>query len=151
MVNQAPILSRARLRTCVLAGLLLSVLPAVLPASTQMAEATRHYEARRYQQVLRVLGATGSSFSGPGTDAPRLLLIGKAYGRLAESAPWYRAVRLALHCREYLERAVAADPGSADALLALARFLEQAPALVGGDTQRASTLRERLKTLQRSS
>ena len=151
MVNQARILSRAKWRVRACAGLLLVLLPATLPASTRMAEARRHYEAQRYEQVLEVLGARISRGSDQGMDSPRLLLIGKAYGRLAEAAPWYRAVRLAVHCREYLERAVAADPDNADAVQALARFLEQAPALVGGDAERAMTLRKQLENRQRSS
>lgn len=153
MVNQGRTLSSRRPGRVVarwwvvpLMVLCASLSPA-LPAQSTIAQALDHYEARRYRQVLALLepGAASS------TDAQRLMLIGKSYGYLAEQAPWYRAAPLAVRCREYLERAVMADPDHREAVRSLARFLEQAPAMLGGDPERARALRARLAKLQASS
>jgi hypothetical protein len=151
MVNEARMVSSSRrrhpaaaLRGLALALALLPSLGAALPA--RMAEALRYYEAGHYQGVLQVLEpAAGDGEAG---DAERLLLLGKAYGRLAQQAPWYRAVALAARCGEYLERAVAADPDHREALRDLASFLEEAPVLLGGDAERARALRARLARLE---
>jgi len=74
--------------------------------------------------------------------------LGKAYGRLAERASWWRAVGLARKTRESLERAVALDPDNLPAVEDLADFYDSAPAFLGGDAEQADELRRRIRRLQ---
>jgi len=76
--------------------------------------------------------------------------LGKAYGRLAEESGWYRALRLAPRAREAFERAVRIDATNADALADLAKYYENAPGFLGGDEQKARSMRERLQRLEAS-
>ena len=70
--------------------------------------------------------------------------LGKTYGRLAERAPWWRALGLAHKTRESLERAVALDGEDADALFSLMVFYRSAPGFVGGNEVKARAIERRL-------
>jgi len=114
-------------------------------ASAQvLARAQMLYAQQHYREAIDVLDALPESAP---PDARVHLLLGKAYGRLAEHVPWYRALIHARRCGTELERAVELDPRNRDALAALARFYEEAPALVGGGADKAAPLRERLRAL----
>lgn len=102
------------------------------------------YEQQHYREAVDALEALAESAP---PDARVHLLLGKAYGRLAEQAPWYRAVSHARRCGAELARAVELAPRNRDALEALVRFYEEAPALVGGGADKAAPLRERLQAL----
>jgi len=114
-------------------------------ASAQvLARAQALYAQQHYREAVDALEALPEPAP---PDARFHLLLGKAYGRLAEHAPWYRAMIYARRCGAELARAVELDPRNRDALAALARFYEEAPALVGGGADKAAPLRERLQAL----
>ena len=71
--------------------------------------------------------------------------LGKAYGRQAEHATWFDAIRLAQLTRAALERAVALNPENWPAVADLARYYAKAPGFLGGDASKAAALRERLR------
>lgn len=76
--------------------------------------------------------------------------LGKAYGRQAERAGWFEAMRLARLTRQSLERAVALNPENPEAVRDLARYYDEAPGFLGGDAARAAELRARLSRLPRT-
>lgn len=109
-----------------------------------LARAHALYAQQHYREAIDALEALAESAP---PDARVHLLLGKAHGRLAEQAPWHRAMIHARRCGAELARAVELDPRNRDALAALARFYEEAPALVGGGADKAAPLRERLQAL----
>jgi len=120
---------------------------AAIALAAALEQGERLYRAGEYRRTVEVLEpAVQGSPASPGS-AQGWLLLGKAYGRLAEREPWYRAVVLARRTGRALERAVELDPRHREALAALARFYEQAPAVVGGGAHKARPLRERLRRL----
>ncbi|MGR9092354.1 MAG: hypothetical protein ACU85U_17425 [Gammaproteobacteria bacterium] len=78
-------------------------------------------------------------------------LLGKAYGRMAEQAPWTRAIELAKKTRLALENAVDLDPSNAPALEDLIRYYRKAPGFLGGDDAKAAQLEQRLYRLRAES
>lgn len=113
-------------------------------APVALAHAQVLFDQQRYREVVDALEAWPASMP---RDAAAHLLLGKAYGRLAEHAPWYRAMGYARRCGIELERAVALDPRNREALSALARFYEEAPTLLGGGADKATAVRQRLDAL----
>jgi tetratricopeptide (TPR) repeat protein len=115
-----------------------------LATAQALARAQMLYAQQHYREAVDALEALPESAP---PDARVHLLLGKAYGRLAEHAPWYRALIHARRTGTELARAVELDPRNRDALAALARFYEEAPALLGGGADKAAPLRERLRAL----
>ncbi len=76
--------------------------------------------------------------------------LAKAYGRLAETSGWVRAIELAKHTREALEKAVALDPQNAEAVADLLEYYKLAPKFLGGGKDKAEQLELRLKSLDRT-
>lgn len=74
--------------------------------------------------------------------------LAKAYGGVAELSGWMRAYGLAHRIREALERAVELDGNNRSAIEDLAAFHERAPALVGGNPEKAEMLRALLAGLK---
>lgn len=112
---------------------------------TTLEQGQHAFAQGRYEAAVQVLEGVVNRYP---ESASALLYLGKAYGRLAQSQPWYRAVTLARRCGTALERAVELAPENREALSALARFYEEAPALVGGGADKAVALRERLSRLR---
>jgi len=74
-------------------------------------------------------------------------LLGRSYGRLAERAGWVEALRLAHKTRDALEYAVELDPDDADAIADLISYYRAAPSFLGGSTEKAKVLEQRLEEL----
>ena len=74
--------------------------------------------------------------------------LAKAYGRIAENASWFTAVRLARKVRVSLERAVALDPHNVEALADLLKYYQQAPSFLGGNEEKVKAINKRLEVLQ---
>jgi len=148
MVTEAPALF---MRALLLAVLLLAApgaaravdgaagtaVPALAHAHTLLAQ-------QRYREAVELLEALLDAVP---SVADVHLLLGTAYGRLAEREPWYRAIGYARRCGTALARAVELDPRHRDALAALALFYEQAPAFLGGGADKAVAVRQRLTAL----
>lgn len=96
---------------------------------------------RRAAQLLEGLVA-----AAPGDDR-YVHWLGKAYGRQAERAGWFEALRLAKLTRKALEKAVALNPDNRPAVEDLARYYAEAPGFLGGDADKAARLRARLQVL----
>jgi tetratricopeptide (TPR) repeat protein len=71
--------------------------------------------------------------------------LGRTYGRLAERASWFEAMRLAEQTREALEHAVKLDPNNVEALSDLREYYLQAPAFLGGGQVKADRIRQQLE------
>lgn len=136
--------------TIMLFGLLLAG-PAVMAVDggvdTDMAlfeQARAHDEAGEHQQAVDLL--EGLLASEP-QNAVYHYWLGRNYGRLAEQAPWYRAMGLANRTREAFERAVELDGDYVPALEALIRYYREAPGIVGGSEEKADKLQTHLESL----
>lgn len=70
--------------------------------------------------------------------------MGRAYGMKASSAGPFGGLKLARQVRESFETAFSLDPHNPDAANDLAEFYVNAPALVGGGTDKASQLADRI-------
>jgi hypothetical protein len=71
--------------------------------------------------------------------------LGRTYGRLAEHAGWFEAVRLAKQTREALEHAIKLDPNNVEALSDLREYYLQAPTFLGGGQVKADRIRQQLE------
>lgn len=115
-------------------------------ATPALERADMLFAQQRYDEAVAVLEVLVDAAP---PDARVHLLLGKSYGRLAEQAPWYRAMILARRCGVELARAVELAPRNREALEALARFYEEAPAVLGGGADKAAAIRQRLEMLDR--
>lgn len=148
MVTEALALA---MRALLAAAVLLTMLAAVRAGdgagatTAVLARAQTLYAHQRYREAVDALEEL--SDSAP-PDARVYLLLGMSYGRLAEHAPWYRALIYARRCGTGLARAVELEPRNREALLALARFYDEAPAVAGGGADKAAAIRQRLEQLE---
>lgn len=72
-------------------------------------------------------------------------LLGKSYGNLAERAAWTRAIGLAKKTRVALEQAVELAPHDREAVRDLIRYYRAAPGFLGGSSEKAEALEQRLR------
>jgi tetratricopeptide (TPR) repeat protein len=75
------------------------------------------------------------------------LWLGRAYGEKAEHSLWVMAVGLARKTRIEFETAVALDRNNLEAHSDLAEFYVQAPAFLGGGTDKAQTQADQIRAL----
>lgn len=103
------------------------------------------YEEQRYEDAARAFEA---AVAARPADAERHLWLGRAYGRMAERASWFRAMDLARQTRQSLERAVELDPRHPEALEDLADYYRTAPGFLGGDKEEAARLERELEAIR---
>lgn len=115
-------------------------------ASAPCRLAREHHDAGRFAAAAALL--QGAIDAGSCMTPGDYHLLGKAYGRLAEQAPWYRALGLARKTLRSFNRAVQLDEYYLPALQDLMQFHLQAPGIVGGDADQAERLRRRIEVLQ---
>jgi cytochrome c-type biogenesis protein CcmH/NrfG len=70
--------------------------------------------------------------------------LGRAYGRRAEESGFMAALGYAKKTHAAFEQAVALDPANLEALSDLFEYLLQAPGIVGGGTDKAALIAERI-------
>jgi tetratricopeptide (TPR) repeat protein len=104
-------------------------------------DGVRHYEAKNYRAATQAFKTATAAV--PDNDE-YVYWLGKAYGRQAEQAGWFKALKLAKLTRAALERAVALNPQNWDAVRDLAQYYTDAPGFLGGDKTKAAALRARL-------
>ena len=73
--------------------------------------------------------------------------LGKAFGRRAETASFINAPRFASECRKAFEKAVQLDPKNLEALNDLLEYYLEAPGILGGGTEKATKIAERIAEL----
>lgn len=73
--------------------------------------------------------------------------LGKSYGQLAERASLIEALRLARQTQHALEQAVALDAGNREAVEDLMEYYDRAPAILGGDPDKAKALKQHVVDL----
>ena len=111
---------------------------------TALASADAAYAAGQYAAAAELLETALTAHP----DCARCAhLLGKSYGRQAEQAGWFDAMRLARQACAMFERAVALAPQDRDALEDLMRFYREAPAFLGGGDDKARAIALRLATL----
>lgn len=76
--------------------------------------------------------------------------LGRAYGRRAEESGFMAALGYAKKTRAAFEQAVALDPGNMEALSDLFEYYLQAPGIVGGGTEKAAAIAERIGSLNKA-
>lgn len=132
------------------ATLLVGWLLAGVVVADEVARSER-FEAGRAAYARGDYAAAAQAFAAEVASAPNddvaVYWLGKAYGRQAERAGWFEAMRLARLTRQSLERAVALNPENPEAVRDLARYYDEAPGFLGGDATRAAELRARLARL----
>ena len=74
--------------------------------------------------------------------------LAKAYGELAETSGWLKAMRCAENAKKSLERAVELDPKNVAALTDLMKYYRDAPGFLGGSDKKAEEISTRLKNLK---
>ncbi len=114
-------------------------------SETRFARAVSAFEAKNYALSAAILEPLVAA--SPDNDR-YVYWLGKAYGRQAEQAGWFEAVRLAKRTRKALEKAVALNPQNAEAVRDLAQFHDEAPGFLGGDAAKAARLRAGLTKLK---
>ncbi|MBI5616556.1 MAG: hypothetical protein HY943_09720 [Gammaproteobacteria bacterium] len=74
--------------------------------------------------------------------------LGRAYGRLAEQSSWLRATELARKTCAAFERAHALDPNDVGTVEDLIEYYTEAPAFLGGGSNKAAAMKRYLEQLQ---
>jgi Tfp pilus assembly protein PilF len=113
-------------------------------AAEIFADGMRLFEAKDYAEAATTLD---SAVAIAPTNDHYFHWRGRAYGRLAEQASWFSAIKYAKLTRASLERAVQINPNNPAAVADLAQYYTQAPSFLGGDKAKAEALRAHLKTL----
>ncbi len=73
--------------------------------------------------------------------------LGRAWGRKAETSSFFTAPRYAVRARNAFEKAVSLDNKNTDAMEDLFEYYLQAPGFLGGGTDRAEALAERISAV----
>jgi tetratricopeptide (TPR) repeat protein len=128
---------------------------AIAPAQSASAAMASEFFARGQQLYeSRDFAAAAAAFAEAVRLAPGISRhhhwLGKSYGRLAERSPWLKALDYARKTCASLEQAVALDEYNVEAMRDLLKYYEQAPAILGGSSDRAQALRSRLEVLLES-
>lgn len=144
----------ANINRGVKAGLLFLLLAATGSVSAAKATAEEHfasgmalYERSEYEAAV---DAFERAVAADPDNSRYHHWLARGYGSVAEQSGWMRAYGLAHRIRDALERAVELDGSNREAIEDLAAFHEQAPALVGGNPEKAEMLRALLAGLDDS-
>ena len=113
-----------------------------------LAQARAIYEAGEYRQAV---GRLHELLAAEPDNSALHHLLGKAYGRLAENAVFWKAMKFAKKTRRAFEKAVELDAANIAAIEDLISYYESAPGFLGGSRQKAGRWRARLNELKTSS
>lgn len=106
----------------------------------------RHYSAGDYQAAI---GAFKEAMALNPENPAYHYWLGKSYGELASVSGIFKAYDLSKKVRYHLERAVELDGDNIEALTALLKYYERAPAFLGGGEEKADKIRKHLEQLVR--
>lgn len=107
-------------------------------------QAGQKFQNRNYADAVTLLERAVAD--APGVSRYHHLL-GKCYGRMAETAGAFRAFSLARKTRHELEKAVELDGENMEALQDLMEYYREAPVFLGGSSKKAGEIEERLTRL----
>ena len=109
-------------------------------------QAEQKYQVQQYEDAAALLERAI-------TIAPEVSrlhhLLGKCYGRLAETAGVFHAFSLARKTRRQFEKAVELDGKNIGALQDLMHYYQDAPGFLGGSSKKAAEIEQRLSRLRR--
>lgn len=111
-----------------------------------LTRAMEHYDAGEYETAVSLLEQALDREAA--VDSGHYHLLGRAYGRIAEQAGWFKAMSYARKTRAAFEQAVQLDPDNTAAWRDLMEYYRQAPAFLGGDTDKADEIEKRLSALE---
>ena len=120
-----------------------SVAPAGV-AQRHFEEGLRRYGAGEFEAAR---DAFARAVEGAPVSADYNHWLGKAYGRMAESANPFSALTFAGRARRLFERAVALDGENRPALVSLMEFYDEAPGFLGGSEEKAAEIRARIAAI----
>ena len=123
---------------------------ALLPATTKpeptasLDTARAMYAEGRYQQAANLLQKMIE------TDPDNSVLhnlLGRSYGRRAEDAVFWKAIKLTKKTGHSFKKAVELDPTNQEAVRDLIKYYEDVPEFIGGSREKADYWREHLEGL----
>jgi tetratricopeptide (TPR) repeat protein len=112
--------------------------------SELMAEGRERYATGDYVGAVR---AFERLVAASPLNSDYFLWLGRAYGRSAQEASWFRALGLAKKTRRSFEKAVELNQDNTQALLALFEYYATAPRFLGGSASKAEDIAARLMQL----
>ena len=136
-----------RLKTGVLFALMLwtACVMALEGAEELYRQAELEYRERNYDEAVTLLQQAI-------TEAPAVAryhhLLGKCFGRMAQTAGPFRALSLATSTRREFEKAVELDGENIEALQDLMEYYREAPGFLGGSREKADEIAKKLARLQ---
>jgi tetratricopeptide (TPR) repeat protein len=108
-------------------------------------QAEQKYQAQHYKDAAALLKRAVAI----APEISRLHhLLGKCYGRMAESAGVFQAFSLATKTRQQFEKAVELDGDNIGALEDLMQYYRDAPGFLGGSSKKAGKIEEKLSRLR---
>jgi tetratricopeptide (TPR) repeat protein len=103
-----------------------------------------YYQLGKYKEASEQLEKAVQLEPG---GAKIFLWLGRSLGRRAEASSFLTALPYARRCREALERSVALDGESVEAMSDLAAYYIEAPSFLGGGLEKAEKLAARIAAL----
>jgi FimV-like protein len=144
-------------------------------SSTELKQAIELYQKTQYRDALAIAESSqpktdpvyaligqcyymlddykkaGEAFENAIAAAPKDSLywdwLGRAYGKRAETSSFLTAPRYASQARQHFEKAVELDPKNLEAVDDLFEYYLEAPGLLGGGTDKAAQLSERIHAI----
>lgn len=108
-------------------------------------QAEQKYQGQKYAQAVTLL----ENAIALAPDVSRYHhLLGKCYGRMAETAGPLHALSLATQTRRQFEKAVELDGENVGALKDLMKYYQDAPGFLGGNREKALEIQKKLSRLQ---
>lgn len=123
---------------------LLKASPERSGAEALFLEGRAWYQLGDFKRAVEALSKAAEKRPG---DADAWLWLGRAWGRRAETSNMLVAPSYASRARQCFEKAVALDPNSKEALNDLFSYYLEAPGFLGGGTEKAQRLVDRIRSL----
>ena len=129
---------------CMFWATLCHPLAAAESADSLFRQAEARYRDRGYEDAAELLR---NAISLAPDESRYHHLLGKCYGRMAESAGPFQAYSLATKTRRQFEKAVELDGENIDALKDLMEYYREAPGFLGGSRKKADDIEKRISRL----
>jgi tetratricopeptide (TPR) repeat protein len=114
-------------------------------AATLYLQAEEKYQHQGYEEAVSLLE---SAIAMAPRESRYHHLLGKCYGRMAETAGSFQAFSLARKTRRQFEKAVELDGENSAALQDLMEYYREAPGFLGGSSRKAAEIAKKLSRLK---